>query len=274
MESRGQASRIGPYRLVRPLKPGRLGVRWLAVNDLGPESHVIHELPVGGDKAEQRRFLNAIESLAGLDQPHILPIEQFTLSRGGNGRAYVITPYTGTMDGLVTLKDLLAAKGGSMSPLEAERAVVQLLEAVRHAHERSLRHGPIGLDEILVDRRGSLWIELYGMARLLRRAPGMSSPEPERDEVRSVIGTGYRLLTGVAADEPRMPAARLVKRLDKRWDGWFDEGLDAAAGYESAAEALAALPSSRREEESRRVGPVRVVLNRLLGTGRGGSADR
>jgi serine/threonine protein kinase len=262
MEARVERLRIGPYRLVRQLQPGGLGERWLALNESDQSDHVAYRFRLTQDRPEGRRFVSAIEALSPLSHPHLLPIEQISLGIGGGG--WIVTPYTGSHDGLVTMGSLAKDKGGRMTPPETERALLQLLEAVEYAHGEGHHHGVLSADEILVDRRGSVAIELYGLRR--RLSPGALRPAAEvaRDEVRSIVGIGYWLLTALAAEEPRIQAGRLIPRLDPRWDEWFDEGLDAAAGFATASEALAALPCMRREIEGReRISPVRTVLGRF-----------
>jgi serine/threonine protein kinase len=263
--------RIGPFRLVRKLEAGRLGERWLAFNEQEQTPHVAHRLPLGG-ASESRRFIAAVEELAMLRHPHLLTIEQFSLAAAATGHGefgWVVTPFTGSHDGLVMLaglgRDKAAGPGRGMNPLEVERAMVQILEAVEYAHAAGHHHGPIGPEEILVDRRGSLSVELYGLRRRMAGAgsgPGLQVPpasEVARDEVRSVVEMGYWLLTGLPAEEPRIEATRLVPRLDRRWDEFFAEGLDPLAGFASAAEALGSLPGIRRELEGRE-NPVQVVI--------------
>src|SRR5437870_2438015 len=77
MPIRVERLRIGPYRLVRQLEVGPLAERWLAFNETDQTSHVAYRFRMGQDKAEQRRFLGAVEGLAPLSHPHLLPIEQF-----------------------------------------------------------------------------------------------------------------------------------------------------------------------------------------------------
>jgi serine/threonine protein kinase len=251
---------LGPYRIIRPLQAGKLAPRWLAVHDRDQTSHVAHEF-VCRDRAEQRRFLTAFEKISELDHPHIVHVEQFALADGR--LAWLLTPYTGNQEGLVTLEALRVAKGGRMPPQEAERAVTQLLSAVEYAHGRGHHHGPIGLEEILVDRHGRVSIDLYGLERRLGElAPG--NAEVVRDEVRSVVETGYRLLTGLSAEEPRIAVGRLIRKLDPHWDEWFDAGLDPlSGGFASAAEAAAALPSVRRDALRAPAAGVRTVLGRV-----------
>jgi serine/threonine protein kinase len=266
METHIQPLRIGPFTLVRPLLPGPLAERWLALNEPAHSAHVAHRFRMR-DRAEERRLVSALEAAGALAHPHILPIEQFTL--GIAGAAWVVTPFTGSHDGLVTLTRLLKDKGGRMEPIEVERVMVQLLEASEYAHSAGVQHGEISMDEIVVDRRGSLAIEHYGVRRRLTSALGLAS-ELAADEVRSLIGIGYTLLTGLPADEPRIAAARIVPRLDRPtrgparggWDQWLEDGLDPLLGYTSAGEALGALPGMGREVEGR-AGPVVGVLTRM-----------
>jgi serine/threonine protein kinase len=204
--------------------------------------------------------VGAFERISALEHPNILPVEQFALADAHI--AWLLTPYTGNQEGLVTLQSLLAAKGGRMSPDEAERAIVQVLRAVEYAHSAGHIHGPIGADQVMVDRHGRVSVELYGLERRLSGL-GAGNSEVVRDEVRSVVELGYRLVTGLTSEEPRISAGRLVDRLGGLWDAWFDTGLDAlGGGFSSASEAAAALPSARRDSEP----PVPVVgVRRVLG---------
>lgn len=260
-ELAGQVDRLplGPYRIIRPLEPGKLAARWLAVHDRDQTSHVAHEF-VCRDRAEQRRFLNAFERVSELDHPHIVQVEQFALADGR--LAWLLTPYTGNQEGLLTLDALRQAKGGRIPPQETEWAMSQILSAVDYAHGLGHHHGPIGLEEVLVDRRGRVSVDLYGLER---RLSGLSTANAElvRDEVRSVVEIGYHLLTGLTAEEPRISVGRLLRRLDPLWDEWFDAGLDALSGFATAAEAAAALPSARRDASRPAPAGVRTVLGRV-----------
>ncbi len=249
---------IGRYTLTRLLQPTALAERWLAVHANDHSSHVLYRFAPCHDKAEQRRFMAAVARLSAVEHPHLLRIEQFSFDRGA--RPWLITPFNGDVDGITTLRTLLRYKGGEMSPDEAERALVQLLQAVHFAHDLGLHHGPIDMNEIHVDRRGSLYIELYGLSRAIRGA-GEANPETIRDEVRSLVEIAYTLITGLRAEEPLIPAGRLVKRLSGAWDEWFDHGLNPAGGFDSASEAMDALPAARAARGERPI--VRTRIRRL-----------
>lgn len=243
--------------------------RFLTLHEENQSSHIAYRFaPVSG-KTEEARLVAAVESASLIDHPHALKIQQFTFDI--TGQAWVITPYAGDADGLRTLSRHLRMKGGQCKPVEAERAVHQLLSVLAIAHGGgSLQppapqadgpasiaravpcHGPITMDEILVDRRGSLLIELYGLARAMEQVHGSGRPSLEalRDEVRSIVEIGYQLITGLRAEEPLIPAGRLVLKLTAGWDRWLDRGLDPSGGFDSAEGAMAALPSVARPSAS------------------------
>jgi len=269
METSIERLRVGPYRLVRPLDGGVIAERWMALNEQTLSTHLAYRFQLKDERAESRRFVSALESLSGLRHPHLLPVEQFALGGAGAPGAWVVTPFTGNLEGLVTLASLLSAKGGRMPASEAERAIAQLLEAVEFAHESGHVHGEIRAEEVLVDPRGSLSIEFYGLRRRMLGLVERAAPEAMKDEVRSIAALAYRLVTGLEADEPRIKAERLVARLDARWDDWFDAGLDPLGGFTTAGEAAAMLPATRRDLDfglkmgGARMGPMRTVIHRV-----------
>lgn len=243
--------------MVQPFAPGPWPARWLALHEREQTSHVLYRFDLCGDKLERRRVLSALTRLSTLSHPHLLRVERFTLE--GEHAAWAVTPYTGAQNGPLTLPAHVEAKGGRMSVAEGERAVTHVLEGVRAAHEQGLVHGPIDHERLLVDRFGSIRVELYGYDRL---AAGFDRADAElvRDEIRGIVELGYRLITGMEPEEPLIPASRLVRRLDRRVSDWLERGLDPAGGYSTAEEALAALATDGPRVV---VGPVRQVLERF-----------
>ncbi|MCA9311289.1 MAG: hypothetical protein KDA21_08800 [Phycisphaerales bacterium] len=218
----------------------RAARRWKARDAHGaPFTACRVQTPPDVDHATLRDRLAPLVNLAG---PHLLRIERLLTDE--RGRIWAISPYTGNHDGLVTLASLLPQKdGGQMSPDEAERAIGHVLEALAWLHEHNLHHGPLRADELLVDRHGSVLVELPGV---LRFAQGLNRGDAElvRDEIHSLGLIAYQLITGLEPGTPRIPAARLVKRLPRAWDTWIETALDESAGFFTVAEAAAALPSS------------------------------
>lgn len=266
MEDRVPRLRVGPYLFLRQMERARFADRWLAVHEQEDSAHVVYRFPLPPGAAEQQQVATILERATHLNHPHILPIEQVSLGSVGGGNAWVVTPFTGTHDGVLTLAGLLSAKGGWMPMAESERVVIHLLGASRFANVLGFRHGEIDMGEVLVDRRGSLAIELYSLGRSLGFAGpvGGAGGEVVRDEVRSIVAIAYQLITGLPADEPRISAERLVRRLDHRWEEWFDAGLDPTGGFNDADTAISALPSTLRDAAAEvKLSPVQTVLTRL-----------
>ncbi|MFO0834667.1 MAG: hypothetical protein U0638_06840 [Phycisphaerales bacterium] len=252
---------FGSYRLIRRLADAPLGERWIARHELNHTAHTVYRLTKRFDRAAQARFLSAA-SESTYKHPHLLDIQEFAFDL--QGRACLVTPFTGNHLGLVTLGSLVEMKGGRMSPSEAERATLHLLGALLHTHASGgPSHGPIAIDEVLVDKHGRAIIELYGLSQRIA-----ASAAPARamaaDEIRSVGQIAYRLLTGLPAEEPMIPAGRLIKKLPEAWDRWFERALDAAGGFESAERAIEQLPSNVKTPEAPAAFPtVRVVLDKF-----------
>ncbi len=252
---------LGPFVLARPLEPSPFGERWLARHGESHSDWTLHAFGPLMDKRERVMVLSWLETMEAVRHAHLPQIRREI--EPGSGRVWAAEPFLGNEDGLFSLARLVELKGGRMPPHEVGRAMTHVLDACRFAHDHGVCHGEINWTELLVDRHGSITIDLYG---LRRRMNGLLTTEREvvRDEVRSVAMIGYRALTGLEAEEPRIRAARLVRRLDRAWDEWFEEALDPAGGFESAAAAIEALPTPMREMESEsRPSAAFAVLNRL-----------
>ncbi|MGD9688148.1 MAG: hypothetical protein AB7V47_00220 [Phycisphaerales bacterium] len=268
--------RVGPYILTRELTPGAMGSRHLALHALDNSSHVVHLLPTGRDRYGQRRFLAAMahaESLAKAVAPtpggqHILRIEDHGLDT--RGQAWVVTPFTGDARGIVSLEAHLREKGGFLPAFEAREALVHLCQAVAAAHAAGFAHGELHTESVVVDRRGSLLIEGYGVPLLLRDGlEAMSDESIRRAEVRSIARIAYRLVTGLLPEEPIIPAGRVVTGLDPWWDAWLDTALYSEPGFRSSAHALSAIADRSIGEypSPRSRSGVRSVIRRFLFAG-------
>lgn len=240
MKDREPAPRVGPYLLTKTL--GRRGpaLARLALHPASQTSHVLYLFSPVASHVDKGRFIASAQAVAALRHAHLLPVERFGVEP--NNTPWIATPYTGDVHGLLPLHRLLRERGGAMSPDETDTALTHLLEAVRFAHDLGEHHGPIDPDQLLVDQKGSLHIELYSLSRKLQ---GLRRGDAElvRDEIRSLVEVAYLLITGLRAEEPIIPVSRLVRKLSPVWAAWFDRGLDPTAGFDDAAQALAALPS-------------------------------
>lgn len=247
---------LGPYVLTRELPPRRDCERWLALHEVDQTSHLLYRFPVRREKHERRRFLEAVLACQRATHAHAMRIDQFSFAT--DGRPWIVSTYPGDGGGIVNLAQLIRIKGGQLDPGEARRAVLQLLDASAALGAEGQVHGPIDAEHVLVDRHGSLLIELFGLARATL-GDGDATHHDLADQVRSIVAIAYLLVTGLRAEEPMIPPSRLVKGLSPVMDRWLLDGLDPARGYDTPAQAIAALNSTAAPE------PAPVVVTRGWG---------
>lgn len=221
------------------LAPHRLGPRWLASAGADGRTKVAY-LVRAPESSMGASLLLRLRRVAVARAPHALPIESIEPDSSGTG-FWIVCPYTGSADGLLTLGRLLAEKHeGRMEPDEARRAASQILQSLDHSQMCRLPHGPVAMDEILVDRCGRVVIELPGIEAALQGA----EPINVAGEVRSVARCVFEMLTGVQATS--YASALRASGLSRAWRAWLSKGLREDGGFGSAAQALATLPSAWR----------------------------
>ncbi len=106
--------------------------------------------------AERHRFLREARSAGKLQHPQIVRVYQVDEE---DGVPYIVSEY---IDGL-TLSDLIS--GRRLTFREAAQMVVEVCEAIHHAHQRHIIHRDIKPSNILVDQQGRPHITDFGLAR-------------------------------------------------------------------------------------------------------------
>jgi len=238
---------FGPYKLVRTLGNAHGATRYAVLCSRTDTNYMLYRFEHITNVKERRALFNALLKMSTLKHAHLLNIE--SVSYDDNGRLCVVTPYTGNHDGLVTLDQLLNIRDGKLGEVESTRALGHLLDAIKHAHKREIFNGQLNPDDILVDRYGCLQIQLYGFETIAHRSISQTPTQRERamlitDEIRSVVDLAYTMMTGLKATDDRIAPTRVIKKLDKNWDTWFDIGLDPIDGFDSLEHAINALPTN------------------------------
>lgn len=206
-----RSGRFGPYELGEAIAHGGMGVvfrsrdlrlnRVVALNVIRPDR-------VAGE-ADLRRFHNETLTIARLDHPHIVPIYD-----------------VGEVDG-VHYFTMRLMEGGELQqqcrrylndPRAAAQVVVDVAEAVHHAHQCGVLHRDVKPSNVLLDEAGRPHITDFGLARRL-------DDETPSTEAGKILGTpAYlapeRLLPGhspltVAADVYGLGALLYVRLTEK-----------------------------------------------------------
>jgi hypothetical protein len=250
---------IGGKRLVRPLGRHRFAERFLAFDIRRGVDCLLYLFNAPTDPGEAQLWQH-LRAVVGVRRPHTLHLEE--IGRDGPGRCWAAAAYPGNHETLVTLASLRQTKAGVLSLPETARAVRQLLEAVAAAHAQGVYHGPITEAQVLVNPRGTLLIELYGLERAIERPTQID--ETRREELRSIAAIAWTLLTGLPAEEREVFAAPARGTTDRRWMDWIDRGLDPASGFADAEEAIAALPDNAPPAPEILPGRARSILGRFV----------
>ena len=205
---------VGPYRLVRELGRGGMGLVWLAErDDTLTARRVALKLPrVAWGDAFAGRLAREREILATLEHEHIARL--YDAGVDAQGRPYIAMQYVEgePIDEHCRRLDLAL-------PARIE-LLLQAMSAVAHAHARLVVHRDIKPGNILVSRAGRAMLLDFGVAKLLEQdlarstaltelsgralTPDYASPEQIRgaplgtaSDVYSLGVVAYELLTGV-----------------------------------------------------------------------------
>ena len=210
-------ARVGPYRVVREIGRGGMGVVYLALRDDGQfEQEVAVKVVAQGGTGLRRRFLAERQMLARLAHPNIARLLDGGLTNAG-------VPYL-VMEHVEGEPITAYADRLGLSVDERLRLFLGVCGAVHHAHQRLVVHRDLKPSNILVTPAGQVKLLDFGVAKLLadgadgadagdrtRTGGGLMTPEyAAPEQVRGEAATTatdvyalgvllYELLTGQRA---------------------------------------------------------------------------
>lgn len=211
----------------RALPPHSIAERFVAVREPAGEPYMIYRLPASAVDSP------ALRHAASLRIAHLQRIDG--IERDHDGLICIIAEYPGSHAGLLSLTQLVTHKpGGVLSLAEAKLAAAQMLQGIAGAHDAGLILGALRMDEVLIDPRGRVIIELPGVEAALAHHVADQSRD-SRSDLRAVASLVHELLTGIPL------SGSPAKELRRSWRQWFAQALD-REGFGSAREASDALP--------------------------------
>jgi eukaryotic-like serine/threonine-protein kinase len=158
---------VGPYRLLRELGQGGMATVWLAERtDMLQARQVALKLPHGAWRMTglAERMAREREILASLEHPHIARLYDAGVS--AEGQPYLALEW---VDGVPI--DRFVREGG-LSVAACLALVVQVCEAVAHAHAHLVVHRDLKPGNILVTAAGQVRLLDFGIAKLLVNEAG------------------------------------------------------------------------------------------------------
>ncbi|MFK7883628.1 MAG: hypothetical protein AB8F26_05525 [Phycisphaerales bacterium] len=257
--------RFGPYKLVRQLAPLGPWQRWIALHEGNDTDHIVYRNPAAANSADRRRLLPLVEKISRPRHAHLLPIEAYSFDDSGS--LCLVSPYTGNQEGLVSIGHLLSCRSGRLEVGEVARCVEHLLEAIAEARRCGVWVSQLDPARVLIDRRGSVIYELYGLVnpKIAEHPPG-----PVADEIRSVAEIAAWLLTGIEPGLATVSVARVAGRTARGWDAWVSTAVDPLGGFDSIEDAYASMPTRlggsmhpQATTPDRASSPISVMIKRF-----------
>jgi tetratricopeptide (TPR) repeat protein/tRNA A-37 threonylcarbamoyl transferase component Bud32 len=186
------------YRLEREVGAGGMATVYLA-EDLKHRRRVAVKVlrPELAASLGPQRFLREIEIAAQLSHPHVLPLldsGQIPTEQGGPGFLYYVMPF---VDG-ESLRERLA-RGGALPIGEAVRLLVEVTDALAHAHRRGVVHRDIKPDNVMLAERHALVTD-FGVAKAVSEATG----KHEATSVGMALGTPTYMAPEQASADPSL----------------------------------------------------------------------
>jgi eukaryotic-like serine/threonine-protein kinase len=206
--------KIGPYKVIRELGRGGMGVVYLATDTRLDRQVAIKALPaeLASDPARLERFEREARTLAQLNHPNLAGIHGVEEQ---DGAKYLVLEY---VEG-ETLADML-----DRGPLPVDDAVelaVQIAAGVEAAHEAGVIHRDLKPANIIVTPEGRAKVLDFGLARTdeggQSSSGGLDSPTMTRPQPQHSPTIAGAILGTAAYMSPEQARGR---RVDKRTDIW------------------------------------------------------
>ncbi|CAN0461243.1 unnamed protein product, partial [Laminaria digitata] len=181
-ETQLEGQQIGPYKLIKKLGQGGMGIVYLANRADGQfEQQVALKLIKRGMDSEMivRRFLAERQILARLDHPHIARLLDGGMTE--DGRPYFAMEY---IEGIPIIPYCNAKKLGIEARLELFN---QVCTSVHYAHRNLIVHRDLKPGNILITRQGQVKLLDFGIARVLTN--------DEEDQQTFLTQAGQKVLT-------------------------------------------------------------------------------
>lgn len=150
---------IGPYRLLREVGRGGLGMVYLAVDTRLGRQVALKFLPASrtADPEARARFQREARAASALDHPHICTIYEIGESEAAD--PYIAMAY---VDG-ETLKERIAR--GPLPLSDAIDFAIQTARGLAYAHDHGIVHRDVKPANLIVTRAGQVEIVDFGLAK-------------------------------------------------------------------------------------------------------------
>ncbi|BET67802.1 hypothetical protein ASA1KI_27200 [Opitutales bacterium ASA1] len=162
--------RFGPYRVVALLGRGGIGEVYEVEHELLRKRFALKVLLAAADGPEAReRFLREAQVAAALEHPRIVRVDDFGETAGRVWLRMELAAGTTDASGCVlrTLAERAARTGGRLPEAEVRDWLLQVLEALAHAHAAGVVHRDVKPGNVLIDEAGRAKLADFGLVQVV-----------------------------------------------------------------------------------------------------------
>ncbi len=157
---------LGDYTLLQSLGQGSMGTAYLAEHTLMKRRYLIKVLPdeLSSDPYFIARFEAHVQQLSKLEHPHIVKIHNVSYDRGSY---FLVTDF---VEEGKSLGSYFASCEQTLSEDEVLRIARQVASALDDAHQQSIAHGSLKLNNILISQTAdgiSVSISDFGLSQII-----------------------------------------------------------------------------------------------------------
>ncbi len=170
---------VGAYTIKKVIGEGGMGTVYLGEREVGKYKHQVAIKIIPNTRATERnlkRFEQEQQILAKLNHPGIAQLYDIGISE--QGFPYIIMEY---VNGIPITE---YCKRNKYSLRDKITLFIEVLKAVRYAHENLTIHRDLKPDNILVDKAGNIKILDFGISKLM-----------DKDSAGTLTETGFRYFT-------------------------------------------------------------------------------
>ena len=149
---------IPGFEIIEELGRGAFGVVYRA-RDVKLDRHVAIKVSLLDDPSRREQYIREARNAAKLETVGIVPVFQVGALR--DGQPFVVQRL---IDGESLRKQL--ADGGAVALRRACQLMIEIAEAMAHAHAVGMIHRDLKPDNILIDAAGRPWVADFGLAIL------------------------------------------------------------------------------------------------------------
>ena len=210
---------LGNYQLLRRVRRDAFGDRFIALHPQLGRTVQVQVLPVElTDNPIQRSEFLEQAGLAGeLDHPNLAHV--FDIDKQ-QGRYYLVTEHTPS-------QSLAELPVETLDANDIARIVRDSIAGLQFAHERSVFHGNLSPENVLIAEDNQVKISQFALSPLVEHPPNTPKENvtPEQRDLLAIVRMGTRVLKNMHASQATRQLTKLLFKLNTKDDEAFASGL-------------------------------------------------